>query len=242
MNDQHDHTSHRGDGDDAATALDLATAARLAKLRTMPVDTAGLEQRLRSQIGDPAQGSAARRPGRVRIGWHSVTRLAAAAAILVGVCVAAFILFGSGGPALASARQMADFHEELVAGRTAVVQVDSIEQAANELDRQWPQSPGLPELPGDHVMACCMKSVKDKKMACVLMKQEGVPVTMAVAHADDMRLPASSPTKVRGGVTYHVQSVGRINMVMTEKSGRWVCLIGELPGDRLMDLAEQLRF
>jgi hypothetical protein len=174
-----------------------------------------------------------------------VSRFAAAAALLAGVAVAAVMLLASAGPALASAQQMADFHRDLVSGRTAVVQVDSIEQAAKELERQWPQSPGLPGMagmPGDHVMACCMKSVKDKKVACVLMKREGVPVTVAVARADDMRLPASSPTKARGGVTYHVQSVGHLNMAMTEKSGRWVCLIGELPAERLMDLAEQFRF
>jgi hypothetical protein len=240
MNEQHDQ--RLDDGDDGDAALDRATSARLAKLRTMPVDTARLEEKLRLQIRDPVLPSAVGRSDRLWIGWARVMRFAAAAAILVGIALAAVVLFGSGGPALASAQQMADFHEDLVAGRTAVVQVDSIEQAAKELDRQWPQSPGLPGLPSDHVMACCMKSVKDKKMACVLMKREGVLVTMAVARADDMRLPASSPTKVRGGITYHVQSVGRLNMVMTEKSGRWVCLIGELPSEGLMDLAEQLRF
>ena len=240
MNDEHDHTLLHREGDDAA--LGLPTAARLAKLRTMPVDTARLEELLRVQIADPATAPAAARAERVRIGWARVTRFAAAAAILLGIALAGTLLIGSGGPALASAQQMADFHQDLISGRTAVVQVDSIEQAAKELERQWPQSPGLPGIPVDHVMACCMKSVKDKKMACVLMKREGVPVTMAVARADDMRLPVSSPAQIRGGVTYHVQSVGRLNMVMTEKSGRWLCLVGELPNGSLMDLAEQLRF
>lgn len=240
MNDERDYMQPDGDHDDAA--LDRATAMRLVKLRTMPVDTARLDEQLRLKIGDPASGGEARRPDRLRVAWGRVGRFAAAAALLIGISVAAMMLLASGGPALASAQEMADFHEDLVSGRTAVMQVDSIDQAAKELERQWPQSPGLPGLPSDHVMACCMKSVKDKKMACVLMKQEGVPVTMAVARADDMRLPASSPTKVRGGITYHVQSAGRLNMVMSEKSGRWVCLIGELPNERLMDLAEQLRF
>jgi hypothetical protein len=242
MNDEQDHMLPHGEGDGDDVAVDRATARRLARLRTMPVDTARVEERLRLQIGEPPTISPAARPVRLRIGWARVTRLAAAAAILLGVALAGIMLFGSGGPALASAQQMADFHEDLVSGRTAVVQVDSIDQAAKELERQWPQSPGLPVVPADHVMACCMKSVKNKKMACVLMKREGMPVTMAVARADDMRLPASSPTKVRGGITYHVQSVGRLNMVMTEKSSRWVCLIGELPSENLMDVAEQLRF
>ena len=90
-------------------------------------------------------------------------------------------------------------------------------------------------------MACCLKNVKDKKVACVLLRSEGVPVTMVVANAGDMRSPKSS-TVQRGGVTYHVQSSGVLNMVMTERHGRWVCMIGQVPADRLMDLASQLAF
>ena len=40
-------------------------------------------------------------------------------------------------------------------------------------------------------MACCMKSVHDKKVACVLLKDNGVPVTLSVANASDMELPAT---------------------------------------------------
>ncbi len=49
------------------------------------------------------------------------------------------------------------------------------------------------------------------------------------------------PTETYDGFTYHVQAVVRLNMVMTERQGRLVCLIGELPVQRLMGLADQLR-
>ena len=86
-----------------------------------------------------------------------------------------------------------------------------------------------------------MRSVKNKKVACVLLEDNGGPVTMTVAKAADMRSP-TSPTVIRGGVTYHVQTVGRLNMVMTERNDRWICLIGQVSSDRLMDLAGQLQF
>jgi hypothetical protein len=121
------------------------------------------------------------------------------------------------------------------------MKVASIEEASRMLAKQWPQSPDLPDAPEQHVMACCMQSVKNKKMACVLLKKEDVPVTMAVARSTDMEMP-SSPTRTRGGVTYHVQSTGRLNMVMTERNERWICLIGEMPQEHLMDLADQLKF
>ena len=219
--------------------LDQATAARLANLRTLPVDVSRLERRLRAEIGPPASASA-ENPGRLRIGWFTRYR-AVAAALLIAVTVAGVLLTSSSGPALASASQMAQVHEDLVSGRTPVTQVDSIDAAGRALARDWSQSPGLPGIPHDHVMACCMTSVQNKKMACVLLKAEEVPITMAVANAADMRLP-TSPTRVRGWVTYHLQTSGRLNMVMTERNGRWVCLIAELPVERLMDFGEQLRF
>jgi hypothetical protein len=83
----------------------------------------------------------------------------------------------------------------------------------------------------------CMKSVQNKKVACVLLKSEDVPVTLTVANAGDIRLPRS-PTVTRAGVTYHIQSLGKLNMVMTKHRERWVCLIGEAPAERLMNMAE----
>ena len=90
-------------------------------------------------------------------------------------------------------------------------------------------------------MACCMNSLKDKDVACVLMKREGVPVSLMVARSRDMRLP-SSPVTVHNGVSYHVQASGKLNMVMSERHDRWVCLIAEMPAEQLMDLAARLEF
>ena len=166
---------------------------------------------------------------------------AIAASIVLLAALAAILLTSSGGPALASPTQMAQMHEDIVAGRTPVMKVDSIAAANRALAEQSPQSPTLPNVPPDHVMACCMKSVQNKKVACVLMQDQGVPVTMTVAKAADMKLPAA-PTVSRGGVNYRVQSVGKLSMVMTERNNRWVCLIGEAPADQLMDLATKLQF
>jgi hypothetical protein len=225
-----DDQSEQSDSD----RLDRATAARLARLRSMPMDVSGLERRLRAEVG-----TATAEPSR-RMWIARPVRTAIAAVLVLGLIgVVAFVLLGQ--PAVASAAQMAQVHEDLVSGRTPIMKVESIEEAGRVLARDWPQSPDLPGVPSEHVMACCMKSVRNKKMACVLLKAEGAPVTMAVANAADMRLP-SSPTRVRAGVTYHVQSSGRVNMVMTERQGRWVCLMGEAPIERLMDFAERLQF
>lgn len=214
---------------------DEAVARRLSKLRTMPVETARLERTLRAhlpqRLPQPEQ--------KLRLWSRPVRAVAASAAVLI--LIAAVFLSTSSGPVLASTAQMAQMHNDLVSGRTQVVQVDSIQAANKALIAQWPQSPAVPDMPKEHVMACCMKSVKDKKVACVLLKNEGVPVTMMVANATEMRLP-TSPTRNHNGVIYHVQSSGKLNMVMAERDGRWVCLIGEVAAEQLMDLAATLRF
>lgn len=217
------------------TRLDRATSARLAGLRSMPVDTSGLEHLLQSRI--PIRPAArSNRPWK----WFRPMRAVAASFILMAA-LAALLLTTSGGPVLASTNEMVQFHNDLISGRVSVTRVDSMQAANKVLAAQWAQSPQMPSMPDDHVMACCMRSVKNKKMACVLLKGDGEPVTMTVANASDMQMP-TSPTMTRGGIEYHVQSAGAVNMVMTQREGRWICLIAKLPVDRLMDLASSLQF
>jgi hypothetical protein len=134
-----------------------------------------------------------------------------------------------------------------VAGRVPVVQVDSIDAAGRALTAQWPQAPDLPDVPAEHVMACCMKSVKDKRVACVLLRTgdaaDAAPVTLVVGDASDVRGTRSGERVItRDGVRYHVESADAVTMVSAERDGRWVCLMGELPAERLVDLAAQMRF
>ncbi len=215
--------------------LDRAIADRLHKLRSMPIDTSGLERMLGSQI--PTQ-----RPLRFvqPLRWFHPMR-ALAASIAAIALLAALLVTTSGGPVLASATEMAQFHNDLVSGRVPAMRVDSVDAANKTIAAQWAQSPQVPNMPDDHVMACCMRSVKNKKMVCVLLKGNGEPVTMTVANASDMQLPRS-PIVTQNGVEYHVQSSGQLNMVMTERGGRWVCLIAKLPANALMDLASNLQF
>jgi hypothetical protein len=220
--------------DSHESEMDQAIARRLAKLRTMPVDTSRLDKMLAAQLPQPQP--------KVRASfWRLRPVRAVAASIAILAIIGAILVSSSGGPVLASPTQMAQVHEDMVSGRTPVMQVDSITEANKALASQWPQSPTVPGVPAEHVMACCMRSVKNKKVACVLLKSEGVPITMTVANASDMQMPTSQVVS-HGGVDYHVQSIGKLNMVMTKRNSRWVCLIGERPAEHLMDLATKFQF
>ena len=210
-------------GRTSAGRADRAVSARLAKLRAVPVDTGRLDKALRARVPRP-------RPGAGRLFLPRPLRAAAASFLVLSAVATAVLLSTSGGPALASADAMARVHQEIVSGKVPVMQVDSIDAANRMLGASSPGAPSLPQMPESHVMACCMKSVNDKKMACVLFKDDGVPITLSVASAADMKLPPA-PVRERGGASYRVQAVGELHMVMTERDGRWLCLIGQLPAE-----------
>ena len=213
-----------------------AVANRLSKLRTMPVDTSRMESALRAQLPERSESVAKRYIWRI-----GSLRAIAASLLLISSIVLGLVLITSSRSAQAEAVQMAQVHEDMVSGKIDVMQVDSIESANRMLSSEHPDAPSLPQVPDSHVMACCMKSVGDKRMACVLLKDSNVPVTLAVARSDEMKLHPM-PMQLRNGVSYRVQHVGDLSMVMTERDGKWLCLIGALPADRLMDLASQVKF
>src|SRR4051794_10344090 len=98
-----------------------AVARRLQKLRTMPVDTSGLERALRSQL-PPQREISSRRVWRI-----GSLRTVAASLIVLGGIVLTVVLSSSSPSAQAEAVQMAQVHEDIVSGRVPVMQVDSIE-------------------------------------------------------------------------------------------------------------------
>ncbi len=212
--------------------LDEATAQRLAKMRSLPVDTSRLDKSIQSSVPRPA--------GRLRL-WQIRPLRAVAASAAILLMVGAILWSLSGGEVLASPETMARFHQDLLSGKVAAVQVDSIAEANRTLAAQWNATIEIPQVPAEHGMMCCMRTIKDKRVACVLLKNEGVPVTMAVARAMDMKLPGAQ-TITRNGMEYRLQSAGELNMVMTERAGRWICLIGKLPAERLMNIASAISF
>jgi hypothetical protein len=222
------------DADSGDARIDQAIAARLGKLRSMPVDTSQLDRLIQQQIPPVMKRQS------FMLRWSRPMRAVAASLLLAGLAIV-LMLTTSGGPVVASTSEMARFHDDMVSGRVPVTRVDSVKAVNAALASEWANSPQVPNVPNDHVMACCMRSVQNKRMACVLLEGAGKPVTMTVAKASDMRPPAS-PVVTRNGVQYHVETVGKLNMVMTERQGRWICLISEVSSDRLMDLAGSLEF
>lgn len=213
--------------------LDRATSRRLSRLRSLPVETARLDRSINGQIPRDSEPS-------IRAVWRPrALRWAAAALVMLAVGVGIFVA-ANGQQASASPAHMAQVHQDLLAGRIPAEKVDSIDAANRLLAGADSGFPTLPEVPAEHVMACCLREVKDRKVAFVLLEADGVPLTLAVARADEFKSQGSK-TVTQNGVRYHLQSHKGINMVMKESSGRFICLMGELPSDRLVELCGELK-
>ncbi len=214
--------------------LDAAISRRLAKLRSIPVDTSNLEHHIEAVVGRPHR----------RIGWQMSwlrPMRAIAASFLVMGLIAALVIASSSGPVLASAATMAQVHEDVLSGHMATTPVGSIQAANTVLAAKLPGGPKMPDMPQqDQVMSCCVHEVGRKKMACVAMLVDGVRVTVAVADAADVKMPMCPAVKI-AGVDYHTQSHGGVSMAMTERNGRWVCVMGKLSVERLAEVAATMR-
>jgi hypothetical protein len=217
---------------------------RLERLGSVPVDTSGLDAFIRREIAPrPVAATVEPRPSHTG-GWERARGYRAYAASFAALLLVSAIVFMTWTtPAIAdSSAMMLRVHEDLVSGRVRAVQVDSIDAANRAIKEQWPASPGVPLVPAEHVMKCCMRDIGDKRLACVLIEVDGTPVSMAVAASSaEMHHPRGRMID-KDGQHYTVEDVSGLNMVMTRRDGKWVCLMGKVDQEKLLDLATKLAF
>lgn len=225
--------SHEQDLLDEQT--DRAIATRLGKLRSTPVDLSRLKARMEREIPRDIPRETRRAP--LRLTWLGPARAIAAMVLVAVIATAALVLMTAGRPAMASAEAMAWVHENMGTATT----VASLADAERELRRQWPQQPGLSsDLPDDAApMACCIHKLDGKQMSCVALDLSGSRVSVAVGRADDFKIPPGSHRTVNGH-DYVIESAQGVNMVMTKRDGRWVCVMSSLPVEELVAFTEKV--
>lgn len=224
MNEQNQH-------DEQATK---AVSERLARLRSRPVDLASFDARLKSALPRSSRGMRA-------LIWPFVSPMRAiAASLVVGALLSAIVLMSTSTPALATPKRMAEIYNNAVDGKSHATTVSTADEARDVLRRKWPDAPVVPEVRDLQLMHCCVHEIGRKQMACVTFLVEEQPVTLAFASARDVRSPHGQ-TRVIDGQSFVVGSADGINMVMSERNGTWMCLMGRLPVERLSEIARTIR-
>jgi len=217
--------------------LDLATQARLSKLASRPVDTSAVTSRLRAEM---AKHRAEDHPATFAFpAWARWLGRSAVAAAIVVVATLMFVTSQSGSAVYAAPAEMVQLHRDLVAGRAPVVPVANVAEAKRTIESKWREAPVIPDQWDQNIHACCLRDVQSRQVACILLERDGVPVTVVLARTKDFRSPADG-TVDHNGRKYAVHSRDGVNMVMAQQGDRWMCLMGEIPQDSLMRVAEGL--
>ena len=89
-------------------------------------------------------------------------------------------------------------------------------------------------------MHCCVHEIGRKQMACLTFSVDQQPITLAMASSRDIRSPHGEARTINGR-EYRIDSSDGVNMVMSEVDGTWMCLMGRLPIERLVELADAIR-
>jgi hypothetical protein len=222
---------------------------RLRQLSAHPVDTTSLDRALLAAIPRP------RSSGSMLISrWARSTRgIAATVASISVIGVVILVIALATRPVLAEPTSMAELHRDLISGRLPMTRVTSVQDANVLLSQSWPDAPEVPtlqSLPPDHDLACCLKDVKGRRVVCVVLEDDGIPISIVVAPKENVRAPQAGPT-----VTDHtretpltsssrtmVHTSGSITMLMVERDGLFVCVMGETTPQRLRALLDSMRF
>lgn len=231
--------------------LDRATAERLARLHDLPLSEAGFREALDARLdAEPPLESALlqvagamdtvdRRPLTFWLG-RLVRSRTLAASLLIVASVTALLLVSTDESVQATPRKLAAIHQHMQHGHAGhQTPVTSAAAADAVLRPRWAALPPIPQPREGRIMACCLHRLDHQQVACVSLEVDGVPVTMAVAEDLAGVLPTGRVLQ-RGSLTHEVQSLGGIQMVLTEYPQGWVCLIGALSSERLMALAAGL--
>lgn len=218
-----------------AERLDEAVSKRLAKLAGIPVDSTQLRRRLRTQLGlakPDSRRSAARR------WWRPLGTIAAAIVVfgLVG-----WVFVSGGTPAIAAPSDLARIYQDVVTGEVHRHMVTDIDEVNRQIRAQWAQAPQIPRPQSGDINSCCLHQVKGVTVACVMMEYRGEPVTLVVAFGRELS-SADGKSIVRGGRTFTAHEQDGLQMVMTHEDQRWLCVMGKLPIEQLIDLAVDIDY
>ena len=169
-----------------------------------------------------------------------LTALAGVAAMfLVAGSFVGTLFWWVGRPVMASPAELSQAHTDNILGETGAISVTSMAEAHRVITGQWAYCPHLSEPTGGQVVSCHVHILGGKRLLCVNLSVRGLPVTVAVGRRADLRLPDVPPVTYSDR-RYFVQIFGETNIVVTDRDGLWLSLIGQTSTDQLIEIADTM--
>lgn len=207
---------------------------RLAALKTRPMDLSRLQTAMEAAVPMPEPVII---PHPALLWRRRVLAVAASVLVLLSALAGGWFLLVP-RPALAAPQLLANIHDQALAMRH--IRVSSFDEARQVLSKEWKSGPEVPNVEGVVPMECCMHKLGSKVLKCVSLDVGGETVIMAVGHDKDIDAPQGAVIQTNGQNVILTSSNG-INMAMSERDGRWICLMGRMDGARLVELAGSIR-
>lgn len=218
--------------------LNQATAGRLSKLGNLPVDTSVLENNLRRCIDDDLHQTSSTFPLTHQAWWKPISGLAAA--IVLITCFTWIVFNSSDNVAMASPVELAEIHHEVIGGHAEHYNVTSIQQANTILSGKSSNITPLPALPGT-IKSCCLHQYQNVTLTCALILDNTASITIAIADEDQMHTPDGQKI-IHNRKQFIIHTMNGLQMVMTYHHGRWLCVMGEVSQEKLIQIADAIVF
>ena len=216
--------------DERSDRLDDATRRRLATLSSLPVETSRLERRLRATLGVQREATRGLRIP-VSSRWSLVAAVLALSLLLVSV-------LGPRSAAVAAPAPLFELHTKMVTGEVPVTAVDGEGALRTLLQNDGQTVPALAALPPALAQACCIHTIKGEQVLGALLNVDGRRISVVFADLDDMDIAGGHEVIERAGRRYVVYEANGLQMVMTTVRDRFVCVIGDLPAEQLVELIQ----
>ena len=97
----------------------------------------------------------------------------------------------------------------------------------------------VPQLPGA-IRSCCLHQHASTTLTCALIDLDGQLITVALADGAKLHSPQGK-TITRDGREFIAHTANGINMVMTTEGNRWLCVMGDVTTEQLMEVAVNIR-
>jgi hypothetical protein len=234
---------------DALSSSDTALQHRLAKLRQRPVDLSQLAARMHHQIigqsatdidGSDNQTDTLKHP----TFWNSrrwqkrALAMAASIALIVGAGLTASTFLAPSTVVAAPAKMAAIYNQT---DNTPHHDVATFDQARGILRTAWKDGPVVPTMSSTTPRECCTHQLGNRQIKCITLENDGQSMMLAVGHDREINQPDGERFNING-VDFTFSTYDGVLMLMGERDGRWVCLMGKVSQQTLLTAARDIKW